>query len=136
MYPLLKAYVGDNSCKKSGSCGKTNLYTRGFMMMLGVQIQDLELLLVVNGEQWQLFGGEVSCSVCFFVATMFRYLVKLSPRGMVIPNLDSQNNHSLKKPTEIGSSHCGTVETNPTSIHEDADLIPGLAHWVKDPALP
>ena len=24
-------------------------------------------------------------------------------------------------------SHCGTVETNPTSIHEDAGLIPGLA---------
>ena len=40
----------------------------------------------------------------------------------------------LEKPRN-GSSHCGSTVTNPTSIHEDVDLILGLTQWVKDPVL-
>jgi len=36
----------------------------------------------------------------------------------------------------FGSSCRGSEETNLTSIHEDAGLIPDLAQWVKDLLLP
>ena len=43
--------------------------------------------------------------------------------------------HMIKN-EHLGSSHCGSMVTNPTGIHEDAGSIPGLAQWVKDPELP
>ena len=39
---------------------------------------------------------------------------------------------SLKLEALIRSAYRGSVETNLTSNHEDAGLIAGLAHWVKD----
>ena len=40
-----------------------------------------------------------------------------------------------EKENTHGSSHCGVEEINLTSIQEYAGLIPGLAQWVRDPAL-
>ena len=35
-----------------------------------------------------------------------------------------------------GSSYCGKVETNQSSIHEDVSLIPGLVQWARDLVFP
>ena len=43
-----------------------------------------------------------------------------------------KNRHSLKENMRseefAGSSHCGVVEMNLTSISEDVDLVPGLTY--------
>ena len=49
---------------------------------------------------------------------------------------DDFNYPVVLKRVDFGSFHCGLVVTNPTSIHEETGLIPGLAQWLKDSALP
>ena len=39
---------------------------------------------------------------------------------------------NFKIENNFWSSHCGPVETNPPSIHENAGSIPGLGQWVGD----
>ena len=55
--------------------------------------------------------------------------------GWEIQFLVGQTSSKLNFRGSQSSLH-GSVEMNLTSIHEDAGLIPGLAQWFKDVALP
>ena len=62
-----------------------------------------------------------------------KYSIHVASDGVLAPWYKV---HYTCNKKHLWSSHCGSVVTNPTSIHEDVGLIPGPAQWVGDPALP
>ena len=64
--------------------------------------------------------------------TNFLEIIKINHilNGMILKCL------YFEKKKNYRSSHRGSVETNQTRNHEVVGLIPGLAQWVKDLALP
>ena len=66
----------------------------------------------------------------------------MTKRGYEFSNACRCDYYSLQLPSyifeklqEFQSSHCDSVVTNPTRIHEDEGSIPSLTQWVKDLAL-
>ena len=59
------------------------------------------------------------------------HLLPFDPCDGLTGKLDSRFNN-----VKEGSPHCGSAEMNLTRIHDDVGSIPGLAQWVKEPALP
>ena len=49
---------------------------------------------------------------------------------LLINNWNLIINENWLKKKDLGSSHHGSVETNLTDNHEDADSIPGLVSWL------
>ena len=54
---------------------------------------------------------------------------QISTRGVTHSIFNKVNNI-------VGSSHVAQQLTNPTRNHEVSGSVPGLAQWVKDPAMP
>ena len=79
-------------------------------------------------------SGKQICKYWSVCPRKLRMLIKLA--SVCVAHLNRHFGLMWLKFQLLRSSHRGSVVTNLTRVHEDGSLIPGLAHWVKDPLLP
>ena len=78
----------------------------------------------------------VHICICVYISPYkdTSYWMEAYPNDLILTWLHLQR-LSLKLRSHVGVPVVAPWLTNPTSIHEDLGWIPGLAQWVKDPAL-
>ena len=83
-------------------------------------------------ETW----GGCSESGLFLSAGRSSLTPRISGTSEHLCPLPPPHKHMGRERKGRGSSGRGSMETNLTSIHEDAGSVPGFTQWVQDPALP
>ena len=136
----LQVRLGKNLLPSSHGCWQDAVSYRLF----GIRAQVPSWILA--GVHLQLLSRGSLHSVAHYMASCFikaservSQLTRQKLRFSVISKVSPQllyHIHLVRSKVLTGVPFVTQQLTNPIRIHEDADSIPGLIQWIKDPALP